>query len=341
MRQRIRIRERLPIWGLRLVLGAILLTLSEIVMWQNPPARAARPLDWPLLLILYTALAGILMDLVVRFQARNPATLLLVSGLYGLAAATIISRNALDNLPFSLVVRGLGLQTGAGLYGLLLFVSVMRGKQVAPLQIGGAVAVGILWGIWLHWYPIQEKVQWGLVPIETATIYILPVLVLVGFLIVVVAPRFQFLREKQMELLWWEAIVAGVPLFLVLIYGMLEETIPFIPLLLVFVIGGFMVWALFYQRGGYEPSILAQMIFAAPNAITYIVLGIVFLVAGLVAYSFVTDANSVVGIATYWLVFIFGSGWLPATSLIIFWRAFRVQTAPVTDDDDDKPVQAG
>src|SRR5262245_22469231 len=204
MRQRIRIRERLPIWGLRLVLGAILLTLSELVMWQNPPARATRPLDWPLLLILYTGLAGILMDLVVRFQARNPATLLLVSGLYGLAAATIISRNALDNLPFSLVIRALGLQTGAGLYGLLLFVSVLRGKQVAPLQVAGAAAVGVLWGIWVHWYPIQTVVHWGPVPIETATLYILPALVILGILIVLVAPRFQFFREKQMELLWWE-----------------------------------------------------------------------------------------------------------------------------------------
>jgi hypothetical protein len=115
MRQRIRVRERLPVWGLRLILGVILLTLSELVMWQNPPAH--RLLDWPVLLILYVALAAILLDLTVRFQARGPATLLLVSGVYGLVSAAIINHGAFDNLPYSLIVRGMGLQTGAGLWG--------------------------------------------------------------------------------------------------------------------------------------------------------------------------------------------------------------------------------
>ena len=82
------------------------------------------------------------------------------------------------------------------------------------------------------------------------------------------------------------------------------------------------------------------MIFAAPNAITYIVLAIVFLATGTVAYSLIADANSVIGIAAYWFIFLFGSGWLPATSLIIFWQAFRAQTAPV-EEDDEEPTSPG
>ena len=48
MRQRIRIKERLPIWGLRLILGVMLLTLSELVMWQNPTAHSMQlSSPWP------------------------------------------------------------------------------------------------------------------------------------------------------------------------------------------------------------------------------------------------------------------------------------------------------
>src|SRR5512143_1475373 len=111
MRQRIRIRERLPIWGLRLILGIILMTIAELVMWQNPPAHAW--IDWPLLLILYVALAAILMDLTVRFQAHGLGPLLMISGLGGLISATIINRSAFATLPYSLIAQGMGLQTGA------------------------------------------------------------------------------------------------------------------------------------------------------------------------------------------------------------------------------------
>ena len=332
MRQRIRVRERLPVWGLRLVLGVILLTLSELVMWQNPPAHQL--IDWPALLILYTALAAILIDLTVRFQARGPAALLLVSGVYGLVSSAIISHSAFDNLPLSLMVRGMGLQTGAGLYGLLLFISVMRGKQVEPLQIAGAAGIGALWGIWVHWYPIRTVANWGLVPIETATLYVLPALVIVGLLLLVAAPRFRFFREKQMELLWWEAIVAGIPLFIALMVGMLQESIPFLWLLVVVGVGAFMVWALSYRKRGFEPSVLAEITFAAPNAITYIVLAITFLVAGTLAYGLIDNADSPIGIGVYLLVLAFGFAWLPGASLLIFWRAFREQTAPIEDEED-------
>jgi hypothetical protein len=340
MRQRIRIKERLPIWGLRLILGVILMTLSELVMWQNPPAHGLA--DWPFLLILYIALASIMMDLIVRFQARELPELLIISGLYGMASSAVVSHSAFDNLPFSLIIRGLGLQTGAGLYGLMLFITVMRGKSINVIQAASAVGVGILWGIWVHWYPIQARTQWGEVPLQTAQFYMLPALVLIGILFAVVAPRFRFIREQQMELLWWEAIIVAIPLFITLIVGMLqtnpagEIVIPVLPLIIMIVIGACIVWALFYQRGGYEPSILAQILYVAPNTITFIMLAIAFLIAGTVTYTLVNGPDSPVGIGMYWLVFAFGSGWIPLASLLIFWRYYRKRNEiELVDEDED------
>ncbi len=338
MRQRIRVKERLPVWGLRLIFGMILMTFSELVMWQNPVAHTL--IDWPVLLVLYVALAAIMMDLVVRFQARQLTELLLISGIYGMASAAIISHSAFDNYPFGLIIRALGLQTGAGFYGLMLFVTIMRGRPIDWRYIGAAIGIGLLWGIWLHWYPIQQRINWGLVPIATAQLYILPALVLIGLLFFFVAPRFRFLLERQMQLLWWEVIVVGLPLFIALLVGMLqtnaaqESLIPVIPMVILIVIGGCITWALFYQRHGYEPSILAQMIYVAPNTVSFIILAITFLFAGTLVYGLIDGPDSPIGVAVYLLVFVFGTGWLPLTSLLMFWRYYRTRPIYVLDKDE-------
>src|SRR5258708_2620081 len=335
LRRKIRVRERLPIWGLRLVLGFMLFTLSELVMWQNPTAHAI--IDWPVLLILYICLASILMDIVVRFQVNEPATLLLASGIYGLVSSIVMKHSARDIMdagPYGLVVRGCGLQTAAGLYGLLLCVVVMRGRSAESLQVVGAMAIGVLWGVWVHWYPLQDVARgWQQVPIEEASLYILAALVAIGLLITFAAPRFRFVREQQMELLWWEAIAVGIPLFIALLVGMAQNVVPALPLLIFIGVGAFLVWALSYQRQGTDPSILAEITFTAPNTITYIVLAVAFLVAGTVAYSLVDGKDSKVGIAVYWIAFAFGTFGLPVALLIIFWRVFRAQTAPVSAAD--------
>jgi hypothetical protein len=203
----------------------------------------------------------------------------------------------------------------------------MRGKQVEPLHIAGAAAIGILWGIWVHWYPIRTAANWGLVPIESAHLYILAAFGIIGVLVFAVAPRFRFIREEQMQLLWWERGVVGVPLFIALVVGMIQEVIPFLQLLLVIGIIAYMIWALSNQLRDYDPSILAEMLFAAPNAVSFFILAVVFLVAGTLAYPLVDGPDSPVGLGTYLVILAFGAAWLPGASLLIFWRASRAQPA--------------
>lgn len=329
LRQRIRIRERLPIWGIRIQLGLVLLTLSELVMWQNPIAYSV--LDWVVLFFLYVGLATILLDVIVRFQVRDIASLLLAAGLYGLVASTIINHSIFENLsagPYALLIHGFGLQTAAGLYGLLLFILVMRGKAPTPVQAVVAGAIGVLWGVWVHWFPIQTHIGWGLVPIETATQYMILALFIVGFTFTFVTPRFRFFREQDMQMTWWEAILAGMPLFVALVVGMLQNIIPDLWLAILIAVGAFIVWVLYNQSGGTEPSIMAEITYPAPNSITYIVFSLVFFTCGSLAYYLVTDKDSVIGIAAYWLVFGFGLVGLPASALVIFWRVLHV---PSTD----------
>jgi hypothetical protein len=163
-----------------------------------------------------------------------------------------------------------------------------------------------------------------------------------GLLIYFAAPRFRVFREQQMTLEWWEAIISGLPLFVSLIVGMVQinskgdSVIPVLWLGVAIVVGAFCVWTLRNRERGYEPSILADVTFTAPNIGTYIVLSIAFIMAGTIAYSGVADANSPTGVVAYFLIFAFGAAWLPLASLLIFWPAFKAATAPIDLSDDEE-----
>jgi hypothetical protein len=327
-------------WGLRLTLGVILLTMSEIVMWQNPPARSL--IEWPLRLLSYVALAALLLDFIVRYQVRGPATLLFVSCGYALLHSAVLNPAVFANFPVTLVVRGFGLQVAAAVYGVLLFLIVMRGKQPNGWQVLGAVGIGLIWGIWLHWYPLQTSVNWGEVPLATGQSYVLVCLAIIGGMFWVISPRLRVVREGEFYLRWWERVVVVVPLFVTLVVGMIQGQIPFLPLLLIIALIAFVGWALNWQRGGYEPSFLAQMTFSAPNLIAYVVFVLIFLAVSTLSYGLITDAESIVGIVTYYLILIFGSLALPGASLLLFLRFYTERNAQsVMDDDADADEQAG
>jgi hypothetical protein len=315
-------RARLPIWGLRLILGGVLFAFSEIVMWQNPPAHTA--LEWLWRGLLYICLAALVIDVTVRFQARDLAGIALVGGFYGLLSTATVGRDVFVNLPWNLLIRGMGLQTGAGIYGLIFFVTVLQGRTIGPREIGGAAAIGALWGVWLKWYPVQKVTSWGAVTIESATLYLVGAFVLVGALFIVVGPRFRVVREQAMQLEWWEGLLVGAPIFIALFTGLLDERIiPVLPFLLVAGLIVIVCGALFLNRHDTEPSYLANITIAAPNAQTYVLLAVVFLVTGTLTASLVADADSPLGVGAYWLIVIAATLWLPAAMAIIGIRAYR------------------
>lgn len=321
LRQRILIRARLPVWRLRLAFGILMMAFSEIVMWQNPPAR--QWYEWPLLLILYTCAGSFFLDLAVRFSARSPAAIGMVSGVYGLIVSALIHHTAYIDVPFGLLLRGLGLQVGAGFLGLMLFILVMRGRQPELPHIVGAVLTGAAWAIWLHWFPLQETNNWGLVTLEDAQLWLVVALVAAGASFELLVPRFGAIREPQIALTWWEAIIFGFPLFVALMGGLLTNAIPAIPLLFPTAIGAYCIWAVRFQAPINEPSILAEITFAAPSLITYVILVGVMLVVGSVSYGLVTGKDSPVGVALYFIVLGFGTAWLPFASGLIIWTVLR------------------
>lgn len=331
-------RGRLPIWTQRALFAATLMFFSEIVMWNNPTARTFPA--WVGLAILYVCLSAGLLDLAVRFQARELAPLLLISGAYSLVHAVALNPSSLYSLPISLVVRGMGLQTAAAFYALLFYVTVMRGRPPLAYHVLAALGIGVLWGVWARWYPIQVSVNWPTVDLATAQTIVIFSLVLLGSLFFLIAPRFKVVREDQFSVLWWEAILILIPLLVALVTGIAQGFVPLVGLLIAAAVGAAIAYALFNQRGGYDPSILADMMFAAPNLITFGALALIFTVAGTIAYGLVDSPDSVIGVITYYLVLAFGAAWLPLASLLLAWKSYRSRNADPDADPEgvDTPL---
>jgi hypothetical protein len=305
-----------------MLLGGVLLTFSEIVMWQNPPAYTA--LDWLIRILLYVCIASLILDFTSRFQARDLPGIVLIGGLYGLLATAFISRDIYVNLPWYLLLRGMGLQTGAGIYGLVFFVLVLQGRPIDWRALVGAGAVGALWGIWIKWYPIQPQINWTPVTIESATIYFLIAAAILGVMFIFIAPRFGIVKEQSFELEWYEAILIGIPPFFSLLIGLFDEVrIPAFGFFQVAGVISVVMVALILNRRQGEVSYLANLTFIAPNPQTFIFLAITFLIAGTVSSLWVTEVDSPIGNAAYWIVLIASWIWLPASVSWIGVRAYR------------------
>lgn len=323
LRQNFKPRARLSIWRLRLVFGLTLLVFSEIVVWQNPTARAWY--EWLILALLYVALGSFLLDVIVRFQAHTPAAIGLACGVYGLLSGSIVNHGAYYSMPIGLIVRVLGLQVGAAFLALMLFLYVMRGTTPPLLAIGAAALVGVAWGIWTAWYPAQPNIGWGAPPRQMAQLYLFVPLVGLGALYAFFMPRFEVLRELNLSLLWWEMIACGAPLFFSLLIGIANNTIPALELLLPLAIFAFCLWALYFQQPESDPSILAQITFSAPSLVGYVLLVAPLIFFGFLAFDAASGELFALGELLYVIVAGFGSGWLPFASILIFWTVLRTE----------------
>jgi hypothetical protein len=139
-------------------------------------------------------------------------------------------------------------------------------------------------------------------------------------------PRFGVVREPELRLEWWEAILVGVAPFFALFSGLLDEKIiPVLPFGLIIILVAIVLGALYFNRGDNEPSILANITFSSPNTATFLIICAVFLITGALTATATTDGDSPLGVITYWVIVAAGSLWLPAASVIIGIRAYQEQ----------------
>lgn len=137
-----------------LLLAVLLAFGSEVLVWTNPPGR--EPLDWPLMLVEYVAVAAVLLDLLVRYRVRDLFGALLLTGVYSLLASLTLNPEAmLADLPRTLVTRIMGAHALLALEMFGLFLALTDGLRpgVGRLLLTGGAVVGLAWGMWVRWFP--------------------------------------------------------------------------------------------------------------------------------------------------------------------------------------------
>ncbi|MBN1202051.1 MAG: hypothetical protein JXJ20_09365 [Anaerolineae bacterium] len=316
------LRDRLTGWGARLSFGALLLVFSEWVVWQTPTEYDL--LEWGALAAIYLALAAVMLDLIARFNASDIFSLLLVAGIYGLINATLISHITTRDLPLSLIMRPLSAQPLAFLGALAAFQVLASGRATGPFDFVIALGVGLVWGVWVRWFPVTSEESIPTVDIGPALLALL-IGLLACALIRYLVPRAAIYRREDWQLLpaeWW--IVGGVLAFTAVI-GNYQGYITNAGLALAGLLAGFMVITLYTtlpmrRDAFYLASVTPPR---RPNPAAWLILIIPFLLAGWIGYSLPGSGDqSPQSDLLFGALMGFGIVWLPAVSTVIGVRAF-------------------
>ncbi len=314
------------IWLLRLSLAAILLVCSEVLWWSNDPLHYTA-LEWAGLAGIYLALAALMLDLLARFRVTDVLGLLVVAGLYGLLNGALIAHSAFSNLPISLVARPLGLHTlGGGLLGLVLWLGLLDGRGLRPGRAILLAGVGVLWGVWVRWFPLLESNAFPLPDLPTALILAALGGLVAGGLTWTASRRAAGIGidERVFRLLPWEWLPVGGGLLAAFLIGARQGAITTFDGVVLGLLVGYMVAVLFFLRGRRGRPLLGRVTPPQPVAWRVVLIGGALLILpAVVGYSLPGQSpdGPPLQLLTAALTG-FGVAWLPGVSLAAGLRAY-------------------
>lgn len=313
--------RRLPVWRARIVLAAVLLVFSELIVWQTPLDFNAG--QWAGWLLIYGALAAALADLLVRWRINEPLSLLLLAGVYGLLNATLISHISARDLPFSLIVRPLAAQPLACLGAVGAYAVLASGRATGPLAWLIALGAGLVWGVWVRWFPIVSD---EVLPRASAA----EALVLLGVagagLLGLAALLHRAPRIRRADWLLSRAewtLIAGV-LIAAMVVTADRKQVSEAGVTIVLLLAGFMLVVL-YTTAVLRPDralVDGWTPLHRPNPAAWLALLVPFLVAGAIGYALPGGAEgSTQSDALFGLLTAFGVAWPPGVSVLVGVRA--------------------
>jgi hypothetical protein len=308
----------------RLFFAGLLCFGGEVLVWPQLGVRG--PLDWLVALLAYGLLAVLWLDLTVRYRVRDLFGLMIQAGFYALLAALLIHpQYSYVDLPTSLMTRVMGAHAFIALeMGGLLLALTGRAQRVAPL-LAGVVVVGLAWGSWLRWWPVDQ----GLPPVELPLLLTVGVGSLIGILVLQVGLA-RFSASVTVESLrLGRAGLGGVVLGLLalllirLLGGLIDPGALLISGLLLL-----LCWTILWFRGRAKGATLLDGCLPPrpPGALAFSAAAL-FLVMSVIAF----QAPRLTLAEVDQLRFIglgftaYGLAWLPTVSLVLGARAFMRQ----------------
>lgn len=309
----------------RLVLGALLFAGLELLPWAMPAARS--PLDWPLLLAGYTALAALLLDLAARFRMRDGFGMLALAGLAGVISALLFNpAYALSNLPVTWFTRALGSSTLGALIALLLFLRLARPPSQRGIVLAWLLAapLGAVWGYWARWSTQAIGVSAAPAPPEVILLAgALAALIIIAALWL--AGRLRAAESFEGRLPQPALMLLLLALLVALIWRIFGETVDPASALALALAGLMSLAVLYYQRRDRGLMLLDRVTALPPPGWPKWILPVMMLVlvgaligAGLPRGE--PDNSALTMIAAG--ITAFGFLWLPGVALVIGARAF-------------------
>jgi hypothetical protein len=320
------------VWGVRMLLAAAFFFGSEILLWTNPTGRPSA--DWLIILPLYLLLATVILDIFSRYRLRDFAGVMTLAGIYSLINSLVINPDtSLIEIPRTLVTRVTGAHTLLGLEMLILFLA-LTGQNFRRVALFGASIVGLAWGTWVRWSPLETQVTY-----ETASLETMLILGIGGAVVILLFAAFAFFRGKtltpQSILLnnrHWMFI--GLVFFGLVLLRIAQGTVDVSALGLTGLILA-LCWAiLWFRRGTKLSPMLEDHLPVRPPSFLWIVAVFALLFAsGVFAYNQpltrLGEINQLT-LVVYGFT-LYGLAWLPAVSLLIGLRAYvrQMQSRPL------------
>ncbi len=310
--------------SLRLLLALLLGFASEVLLWTQP----TRPLiDWALLALGYLALSGLLLEIAARYRLRDAFGLLTLAGIYGMVNGLILNpATALIDVPRTLITRAMGGHAAAGLVALALFLALTRGGLrrrgglIAALLL--ALIVGVAWGTWAHWSPVEFSGEAASSP-ESLALF-----AGIGIVLIALASVYAGRTGAPLDL---RLGAPGWAFTLIVLIGLLsihaaQGEIDALALVIIVTLTVFSIMILWFQQRKKGSTLLDAVGSEPPSLRRLAPLVIAFALAGAVGYGLPRgelDSDPITLIGALFTAY--GLVWLPAVSIVLGARAFSRQ----------------
>lgn len=307
-----------PVWATRLHFGALLLVYMELVAWQH--AARYDLLDWLGLLVIYTALGAIALDLIVRFRAIEIKSLLLVAGVFAVLRSALVVPIQLDS--DHLVARLIFLTLGAAV--LIFLLTWMSFRLLASGEASGmwafllAGGIGLAWGVWAGWFAPLAVLDVSRPEVSDSLPFVLLGLAAVGFMPQVLRPPTTMQTQDWLLMPYEWAAAGGVVLVTLILrgdQGYLDGVGAGILLMLLITVIFMLAFTVSLRRGTPLRLITPPQ---RPLLIGWLLILIPFTLMGWLAYTLSEVKEEPIQAALLFrVILIFGASWLPIVSILL------------------------
>ncbi len=306
-----------------LLLALLLAFGSEVLLWPHAPGKT--PAQWLLAVVLYPAVAALLLHIASRYRMRDLFGLMALAGIYGIFSSILINpTSTLADVPRTWFTRVLGAHSLIGLLLLGMFLALLpaisRRRMITTALCVFIVSFG--WGTWAKWSPTFAE---GIT--EPTPLPALLAVASIGMALITAAVWLLARSDGEQQPLKLSRrglAITVIVLVLALIFRLFEGSVDGLSVITLGMFALISLGVLYYQERP-KGSAMLDMVNQSPGAgwaVLLVFCAVSLILGGIAGYSLErgVSANDPVFIVTN-LFTGYGIAWLPAVAGVLGARA--------------------